>query len=131
MLIKIPGSYCKLVISIRSVIAIMQDTYAGVDSGYGDKRTWRAAATVHDVELCAADVKLGAAVGLGDMERDLLRAHEILAAGEARRDGEGELLLAWRGTVSPSLIYKWTEGTDSRTGRRAGRFRTSATAGRS
>ena len=69
-------------------------THAGVDPRDGYERARRAAAAVHDVELRTADVELRAAERLGDVQRDLLCAHEVLAARERGGERERELLLA-------------------------------------
>ena len=69
------------------------DTDAGVYSRNGDERAWRAATAVLDVELGTADVELCTAVGLSDVKSNLLNTGEVLAAWEALREGEGELLL--------------------------------------
>lgn len=49
----------------------MGGTYASVDSWDGDQRSGGSAPTVHDVDLGAGDVELGALVGACCMQGNL------------------------------------------------------------
>lgn len=48
---------------------------------------WLRAAAARDGNLTARQVELGASRALGDVQGDLLAAHEIVAWGNAGRDG--------------------------------------------
>lgn len=53
------------------------------------------AATPSHTDLRAREEELRAVGRLGELEGDLLVAHEVVACGDARRNGDGDVLLVW------------------------------------
>jgi hypothetical protein len=73
-----------------------EGTYTGDRREVLGSRGRGGVARARDVDVHAAQVGLDAVEGGGDVQAELLDAEDVLAR-EARRDGEGEAVLVWRG----------------------------------
>lgn len=75
-----------------------------VGAGEGEQAGAGGAGAAGDADLGAREVELGAVLGAGAVQADLLEADEVLAVGDAPGDRDGDARLAWRGGVSPLLL---------------------------